>query len=425
MVEGFAVAASDVCLVIDGDLQHPPEKIPALYERFRRGGVDVVVASRYAGGGTAHGLADRSRVLVSKTVDGADEVDVPDPAARRDRPDDGLLPRRPPSDRPRDPAAAGLQDPARDPGAQEPARRRGALRLRGPARRRVQGLGPSGTALPHSADRAALRQDVAVRGDRRTRRDREPRHRVGAHRVGVDYIVAAIIAAEVTIVAQLPADRALRLPRHAGCRIRRAGCDSPSRSRSTMPRRSCASRDGAAGRVMAHLGGARDRASRSSWPSSCASCSTRSSSTRPARSARIRRARGRSSTSSTRRRWRPASCSRRLRGPPAQHRLRIAEDAVSFDIAITRHRAHPGVAVVLERAPRGADPADPPCRHADDEARTPGRPWSPRRRPRRGPIRRSCTGAMHTARAPIEAPRPIVTPTACQSSALLAVSRPD
>ena len=68
VLEGFAAAASDACLVIDGDLQHPPEKIPELWGRFSRGDVDVVVASRYAGGGTAHGLADRSRVLVSKVA---------------------------------------------------------------------------------------------------------------------------------------------------------------------------------------------------------------------------------------------------------------------------------------------------------------------------------------------------------------------
>jgi len=66
VVEGFAAAESDACLVMDGDLQHPPEEIPALYQRFRRGDVDVVVASRYSGGGTSEGLADRTRVAVSK-----------------------------------------------------------------------------------------------------------------------------------------------------------------------------------------------------------------------------------------------------------------------------------------------------------------------------------------------------------------------
>lgn len=66
VVEGLRAAASDTCLVMDADLQHPPEKIPELLARFRQGDVDVVVASRYAGGGTAHGLADRTRVMVSK-----------------------------------------------------------------------------------------------------------------------------------------------------------------------------------------------------------------------------------------------------------------------------------------------------------------------------------------------------------------------
>lgn len=66
VLEGFAAAEADACLVMDGDLQHPPEEIPALWARFRRGDVDLVVASRYAGGGTSQGLADSTRVLVSK-----------------------------------------------------------------------------------------------------------------------------------------------------------------------------------------------------------------------------------------------------------------------------------------------------------------------------------------------------------------------
>ena len=66
VLEGFAAAAADACLVMDGDLQHPPEEIRDLYARFARGDVDVVIASRYAGDGTSGGLADRTRVLVSK-----------------------------------------------------------------------------------------------------------------------------------------------------------------------------------------------------------------------------------------------------------------------------------------------------------------------------------------------------------------------
>jgi dolichol-phosphate mannosyltransferase len=66
VLQGLAAAAADACLVMDGDLQHPPEKIRELYERFTRGDVDVVIASRYSGDGTSAGLADRTRVLVSK-----------------------------------------------------------------------------------------------------------------------------------------------------------------------------------------------------------------------------------------------------------------------------------------------------------------------------------------------------------------------
>lgn len=65
VMRGIASAEADLCIVMDGDLQHPPEKIPELFERLSRGDVDVVVASRYAGGGAAGGLADRVRVAVS------------------------------------------------------------------------------------------------------------------------------------------------------------------------------------------------------------------------------------------------------------------------------------------------------------------------------------------------------------------------
>ena len=66
VLEGIAAASADVCVVMDGDLQHPPEKIPALVERFREGDVDVVVASRYVGGWTARGFTDGVRVSVSR-----------------------------------------------------------------------------------------------------------------------------------------------------------------------------------------------------------------------------------------------------------------------------------------------------------------------------------------------------------------------
>lgn len=67
VVEGLREAAADLCVVMDGDLQHPPETIPLLIERARERGADVVVASRYVGEGTATGLAGVVRMLVSRT----------------------------------------------------------------------------------------------------------------------------------------------------------------------------------------------------------------------------------------------------------------------------------------------------------------------------------------------------------------------
>nr|WP_084631886.1 glycosyltransferase family 2 protein [Demequina aestuarii] len=66
VVEGITAAASDVCVVMDGDLQHPPEQIRALLATYGEADADVVVASRYLDGGSSGGLADRARVLVSR-----------------------------------------------------------------------------------------------------------------------------------------------------------------------------------------------------------------------------------------------------------------------------------------------------------------------------------------------------------------------
>ncbi len=63
---GFDAATSDVCVVMDGDLQHPPEDLRRLWQRFGAGDVDIVVASRYAGDGSSVGLDGASRVAVSR-----------------------------------------------------------------------------------------------------------------------------------------------------------------------------------------------------------------------------------------------------------------------------------------------------------------------------------------------------------------------
>lgn len=65
---GLRAAASDLCIVMDGDLQHPPELLPALVRRHDEGGVDVVAASRYIGGGDTSGLGTAMRFGVSRAA---------------------------------------------------------------------------------------------------------------------------------------------------------------------------------------------------------------------------------------------------------------------------------------------------------------------------------------------------------------------
>ncbi|WP_432824896.1 glycosyltransferase [Dactylosporangium sp. CA-092794] len=81
VVAGIAAARAPWVVVMDGDLQHPPETLPAILERTGvrprraddqestveiRGGADAVVATRYAGQGRADGLGGAWRRLVSR-----------------------------------------------------------------------------------------------------------------------------------------------------------------------------------------------------------------------------------------------------------------------------------------------------------------------------------------------------------------------
>ncbi len=65
VIAGIADAAAPWVVVMDGDLQHPPAVVPALYRQAVLGRDDVVVASRYVEGGSAGGLDSRFRRLVS------------------------------------------------------------------------------------------------------------------------------------------------------------------------------------------------------------------------------------------------------------------------------------------------------------------------------------------------------------------------
>ncbi|MBD8059620.1 glycosyltransferase family 2 protein [Cellulomonas sp. JH27-2] len=62
---GLADSAAPWCVVMDGDLQHPPALIPALLATARAEDADVVVASRYTSDGSAGGLANATRRMVS------------------------------------------------------------------------------------------------------------------------------------------------------------------------------------------------------------------------------------------------------------------------------------------------------------------------------------------------------------------------
>ena len=66
VVAGLNAAKNEWCVVMDGDLQHPPELVPALLASGAGQNADVVVASRYLKGGSSRGLNGGIRHLVSR-----------------------------------------------------------------------------------------------------------------------------------------------------------------------------------------------------------------------------------------------------------------------------------------------------------------------------------------------------------------------
>ncbi len=67
VIEGLRAAAAPIAVVMDGDLQHPPEVVPALVEPVECGDADLVVGSRYSAGGEASGLSGMVREIVSRS----------------------------------------------------------------------------------------------------------------------------------------------------------------------------------------------------------------------------------------------------------------------------------------------------------------------------------------------------------------------
>lgn len=65
VIDGIKRARANTVIVMDGDLQHPPETLPRLIEAAH--GQDVVIASRYCEGGKAEGLNGTLRHLVSRS----------------------------------------------------------------------------------------------------------------------------------------------------------------------------------------------------------------------------------------------------------------------------------------------------------------------------------------------------------------------
>ena len=66
VVRGFVLSKGDVLMVMDADLQHPPEMIPQMIEAVENG-ADVVIPSRFIPGGDDGGL-NLFRKLVSATA---------------------------------------------------------------------------------------------------------------------------------------------------------------------------------------------------------------------------------------------------------------------------------------------------------------------------------------------------------------------
>ena len=62
VVAGFSQAGGQVLGVIDADLQHPPEAIPALLDAIR-GGADIAIGSRYVEGGGIEGWGTKREII--------------------------------------------------------------------------------------------------------------------------------------------------------------------------------------------------------------------------------------------------------------------------------------------------------------------------------------------------------------------------
>jgi dolichol-phosphate mannosyltransferase len=82
ILAGVDSAAGDVIVVMDSDLSHPPQTIPAMLDEIKRSGCDIVVASRYVKGGGVSGWPFKRRIAsrgATKIAQVGLGIDVKDP----------------------------------------------------------------------------------------------------------------------------------------------------------------------------------------------------------------------------------------------------------------------------------------------------------------------------------------------------------
>lgn len=63
VIDGISAASESIIVVMDADLSHPPEKIPAIVSRITGGEADMVVGSRYVPGGSVENWPFYRRIV--------------------------------------------------------------------------------------------------------------------------------------------------------------------------------------------------------------------------------------------------------------------------------------------------------------------------------------------------------------------------
>ena len=64
-IEGFLASSAPFVALIDADLQHDEALLPQMLDRLERGEADIVIGSRFVGGGSAEGLDGAGRMRLS------------------------------------------------------------------------------------------------------------------------------------------------------------------------------------------------------------------------------------------------------------------------------------------------------------------------------------------------------------------------